>query len=134
MEGSLSHRPVVRHGLLIGTMLFLFWLAWQALSGGFRQMPRSRTIGQKVETLIQIECGLLSLLVVLTSFWGRQWAQPVCSLWSISLAAAAGLSSMVWGPPMPLVGVLFTVTALFVSRAVRLALRTTVWTDFYIQH
>jgi hypothetical protein len=124
MEGSLSHRPLVRLGLLIGTMLFLIWLAWQALSGGFRQMPRSRTIGQKLETLIQIECGLLSLLVVLTSFWRRAWAEPVRSFWSISLAAAAGLSSLVWGPPMPLVGVLFTATALFVSQAVRWALRT----------
>jgi hypothetical protein len=105
-------------------MLFLIWLAWQALSGGIRQMPRSRTIGQKLETLIQIECGLLSLLVVLTSFWRRAWAEPVRSFWSISLAAAAGLSSLVWGPPMPLVGVLFTATALFVSQAVRWALRT----------
>jgi hypothetical protein len=117
--------PVLaRRGLLTFTLLFLIWLAWQTLSGGFRQLARSRTIGQKVETLTQIECGLLSLLVVFTNFWGQRWAQPVQSTWSISLAAAAGLSSLVWGPPMPLIGVLFTATALLVSRAVRWALRT----------
>jgi hypothetical protein len=118
--------PVLaRRGLLAFTLLFLIWLAWQAFSGGFRQLARSRTIGQKVETLTQMECGLLSLLVVLTSFWGPRWAQPVQSAWSISLAAAAGLSSLVWGPPMPLIGVLFTALALLVSQAVRWALRTT---------
>jgi hypothetical protein len=115
---------LVRRGLLAFTLLFLIWLAWQALSGGFRQLARSRTIGQKVETLTQIECGLLSLLVVVTRFWGRQWAQPAQSTWSISLAAAAGLSALVWGPPMPLIGLLFTTFALLVSQVVRRVLRT----------
>ena len=123
-EDTLSQRPVVRGGLLAYTILFLLWLAWQALAGGFRQLPRSRTIGQKAETMTQIECGLLSLLVMLTCFWKRRWAQPVRTIWSISLSATAGLSSLVWGPPMPLVGALFTAAALFVARAVRWALRT----------
>ena len=95
---------LVRRGLLACAILFLLWLAWQALSGGFRQLSRSRTVGQKVETLTQIECGLLSLLAVLTCFHWRRWAAPIRSLWGISLAAAAGLSALVWGPPMPLIG------------------------------
>lgn len=123
-KSSLSHQPAVRRGLLACALLFLIWLAWQALSGGFRQLSRSRTIGQKVETLTQIEGGLLSLLVVLTCFWRRHWAQTVRTLWSITLAAAAGLSALVWGPPMPLVAVLFTTLAFLVSRAVIWALRT----------
>jgi len=120
----LNHRPVVRHGLLAFSILFLVWLAWQALAGGFRQLSRSRTIGQKVETAVQIECGLLSLLVVITSFWRRDRAQLVRALWSASLAAAAGLSALVWGPPMLHVGMLFVALALLVSRAVSWALRT----------
>ena len=118
-------RPVVRRGLLACTMLFLIWLAWQALSGAFRQLPRSRTIGQKVETVLQLECGLLSLLVVITCFWRRQWAAPVRSIWGMSLGTAAGLSSLVWGPPMPLIGVLFVAISLLVVRVVTWVLRTT---------
>jgi hypothetical protein len=118
-----SLQPVVRRGLLACAVLFLIWLAWRALSGGFRQLPRSRTAGQKVETATQLGCGLLSLLVVLTCFWRRQWAPPVRIIWSISLATAAGLSSLVWGPPMPLIGVLFVAISLLVARAVIWALR-----------
>ena len=117
-------KPVVRRGLLVGTILFLIWLAWQAISGGFGQVPRSRTVGQKVETLIQVESGTLSLLVVLTCFWQRRWAPLARTLWGFSLAAAAGLSSLVWGPPMPLIGLLFVGIALLAARAIQWALRT----------
>jgi len=103
-------------------MLFLLWLAWRALSGAFRQIPRSRTLGQKVETVTQLECGLLSLLVVLTCFWWRAWAPSIRTTWGISLAAAAGLSSLVWGPPMPLVGVLFVALSLLMTRLIKRAL------------
>ena len=119
----MSHRPVVRRGLLSCAVLFLVWLAWQALSGALRQFHRSRTVGQKVETVIQLECGLLSLLVVLTCFWRRRWAQPIRIIWSLTLAMTTGLSALVWGPPMPLIGALFAATALLVSRAILWALR-----------
>jgi hypothetical protein len=118
-----SQRAFVRRGFLICATVCLLWLAWQALSGGFRQFSRSRTLGQKVETVTQLECGLLSLLVVLTCFWRRRWAQPVRTLWSIALATTAGLSALVWGPPMPFIGVLFAAVALLVSRAIVWALR-----------
>ena len=121
----MSHPALVRRGLLACTLLFLIWLAWKALSGGFRQLPRSHTAGQKVETVLQLECGVLSLLVALTCFWRRPtWAPVVRTLWAISLASAAGLSSLVWGPPMPLIAVLFVAVALFVARAIQWALRT----------
>jgi len=124
-EYPLTLRPVVRRGLLACTILFLLWLAWQTLSGAFRQISRSRTVGQKVETVVQLECGLLSVLVVLTSFRCRRWAPPIRTIWGISLATAAGISSLVWGPPMPLIGILFVGISLLVARAVTWALRTT---------
>ncbi len=119
----MSHRPVVRRGLLACAVLFLIWLAWQALSGGLRQFHRARTVGQKVETVTQLESGLLSLLVVLTCFWRRRWAQPIRIIWSLTLAMTAGLSALVWGPPMPLIGALFVAIALLVSRAILWTLR-----------
>jgi hypothetical protein len=124
-KGLLRNRPVVRSGLLACTLIFLLGLAWQAITGGLRQLPRSRTAGQKTETLVQVECGLLSLLVVVTCFWQRRWAALVRGVWSISLAAAAGLSALVWGPPMPLIGGIFAALALLVARAVNSILRQT---------
>jgi len=104
--------------------LFLIWFAWQALSGALRQASRSRTTGQKVETLVQSQSGILSLLVVLTCFWQRRSAEILRTMWSVSLVVAAGFSALVWGPPMPLVGGLFVAVALLVSRVVTWALRT----------
>ena len=124
MERSLRHRSLIRRGLLAGAVLFLCVLAWKALSGAFRQMPRSHTVGQKIETGVQIGCGVLSLLAVLTRFWNRRWAAQVQTAWSVSLASAAGLSSLVWGPPMPFVGALFVVLALLLARATQRALQT----------
>jgi len=120
----LSLRPVGRCLLLTGSLLLLVRLAWEAIAGGLRQLPRSRTVGQKVETVVQLECGLLSLLTVVTCFRWRRWAQPVRTAWSISLAAAAGLSSLVWGPRMPRLGLLFAAIALLVARTIIWALRT----------
>ena len=120
----MNFRPFVRRGLLAGSLLFLLYLAWQTLSGGFRQLPRSHSLGQKVETVVQLDCGVLSLLVALTCFWRRSSAGLVRTLWSICLAGAAGLSALVWGPPMPGVAVLFVTMALLVARTTKGALRT----------
>lgn len=123
MEVSLELRRFFRCSLLAGAALFLLWLAWQALSGGFRQLARSRTAGQKVETVVQLECGLLSLLMLLTSLRWRRWAKPIRVAWSISLVTTAALSALVWGPPMPVIALLFAAIALLLSRATSAVLR-----------
>jgi len=96
-------------------MLFLLVLAWGAVVGGVRQFPRSSTVWQQVETIIQLACGLLSLLTVFTYFWWRKWSTPIRVAWTISLVTAAGLSSLVWGPPMPLTALVLAGIALFVA-------------------
>jgi hypothetical protein len=120
----MSLRKIGRRGLLAGTLAILIWLAWQALSGGFRQLSRSHTVGQKVETAMQLESGVLSLLVVVTCFWQRRWAAMVRTTWGISLATAAGLSSLVWGPVMPIIGILFAAIALLIAQTIKWALGT----------
>jgi hypothetical protein len=115
---------LARRGLLTFTLMFLIWLAWQTLSGGFRQLARSRTIGQKVETLTQIECGLLSLLVVFTNFWGRRGLSrsnpPGVFLWQPQLASPHWCGA----PQCRSSECSLLRLALLVSRAVRWALRT----------
>jgi hypothetical protein len=116
-------RPVVRRILLAGATLLLITVAWGALSGGLHQIPQARTLGQRVETTVQLACGLLSLLSVLTCFRWRRWGPPVRAAWAISLTTAAGFSSVVWGPPSLIVGLAFAAAALLVALAIIRLLR-----------
>lgn len=115
---SLKLKRLVRQSLRICFILFLLWLAWNLILGAVRQFNRSRTTGQKVETIVQLQGGFLSLLVILTSFRWQRWAGPVRIAWGGSLVTVAGLSALVWGPPMPLVAVLFSAVALLIAQAV----------------
>ena len=119
----MSRRPVIRRALLATATLLLLVVAWVALSGGLHQIPRSRTLGQQAETTAQLACGLLSLLTVLTSFRWRRWGPAIRAAWAISLTAVAGLSSLVWGPPALMVGLVFAAVALLVAAAIVWMLR-----------
>ncbi|MGA2383885.1 MAG: hypothetical protein ABSD56_04920 [Bryobacteraceae bacterium] len=116
-------RRVGRRILLALATLVLLAVAWGALSGAVRQIPRSRNLGQKLETVVQVACGLLSLLSVLTTFGWRPWASRVLAAWTVSLAAAAGLSALVWGPPSPVVALGLTAGTLLVALGVTRLLR-----------
>jgi hypothetical protein len=120
----MARRPIARRVLLVCSMLLLLALAWGALAGGLRQWSSSHTPGQQVETAAQLMCGILTLLVVLTCFAARRVAGPVRVVWTVSLVTAAGLSSLVWGPPMPLIALLFALVAFLVAWSITWALRT----------
>ena len=108
-------RPTIRRIILISSMLLLLMVAWISLMGGFSQLPLSLTIGQKVETTVQIICGLLSLLNAITCFYWQKFSRPIRTAWVISLTITAGMSSVVWGPPMITVGAVFAGLAFFVA-------------------
>jgi cation transport ATPase len=116
-------RRVVRWFLLGLATLVLLVVAWGALSGAVRQFPRSDTVAQKIETAVQLACGFLSLLGVLTTFVWQRSASRILPAWAASLAAAAGLSALVWGPPQPAVALLFAAVALLVALGVIRLLR-----------
>ena len=122
-------RPLTRRIAVAGITLLLLALAWWGLSGAARQFSRSATIGQEVETAVQLACGVLSILVVLTCFWWRPWAPAVRAVWAVALGAAAGLSALVWGPPVPLVGLAFAGGGLAVALGIIWALRRAAASD-----
>lgn len=115
--------PGFRRILLASATLLLLAMTWMVLSGAIHQWPRSRTGGQRVETAVQLACGLLSLLTVLTSFRWRRWGPGVRSAWAVSLTAVAGLSSIVWGPPSLAAGFVLAAVALLVALAIIWLLR-----------
>jgi hypothetical protein len=108
-------RSLFQKVVLLSTILLLLIIAWMALSGGFNQLSRSLTISQKVETILQIICGVLSVLNAFTRFYWLDLHRPISIAWMFSLAFTAGMSSIVWGPPMPFIGVLFAAVALMAA-------------------
>lgn len=107
--------PMTRRIILISTILLLFVLAYILLMGGFSQLFRSLTIGQKVETTVQIICGLLCLLNAVTCFYWKNLSRRIRTAWIISLTTTAGMSSIVWGPPMFGIGAVFAAAAYFAA-------------------
>lgn len=96
-------------------VLFLTILAWWALEGAFRQWSHSNTIGQQLETVIQFICGILSFITIITLFRWKEMARTIRLAWAISFVSTAGLSSLVWGPPMPVVSLAFAGVSLLMA-------------------
>jgi hypothetical protein len=117
-------RAVLRQIPTAGAMLLLAAIAWGALSGGVRQIPESRTLGQRLETGVQLACGVLSLLGLLTCFWWRRTRSATLTTWTVSLVTTAFLSSLVWGPPSLVVGLALAALTLLVAQAIIWLLRT----------
>ena len=120
---AVNYRPFVRRDVLAGALLVLAAVAAAAFSGALQQLPRSQSVGQRIETAVQVACSLLSLLAGITCFWGRRWAARVRSAWAVSLASTTGLSAVVWGPPMLVVALLFSAGPLLVALAFNRILR-----------
>lgn len=112
-RGVIGH--ATRHVPRTVAMLILLVLVWVAIAGGLRQLPHSHTIGQRVETAVQLASGLLGLLVVLARLRWRRWARSAGFAWAATLGLAAGLSPLVWGPSMPFMALLFAAAALFLA-------------------
>jgi hypothetical protein len=120
-----NHRhsgSIVRRLLCAAAVLLLLGLAWWSVTGGIRNAQQATTIGQQAETVIQLACGLLSLAVGVTRFrWGRRGRAARVG-WAATLAATAGLSALVWGPPMPPIALLFVAVALLLAWVILWAL------------
>ncbi len=115
MEHVVSHGSVLRRLLRVAAVMLLLALAAWTTWGGLRNLRQARSAGQQAETAIQLACGLLGFMVVVTRFRWRALGRPVRIAWVVTLAGFVGLSALVWGPPFPAVALLFVVVALLVA-------------------
>jgi len=110
--------------LLYGiVILFLTIFAWWAIEGSIRQWYHSETLGQQIETVLQFCSGILSLLIILTLFRWQNSARPIRLAWIFSFVGIAALSSLVWGPPMPLVSLAFASVSFLIAWGILLMIR-----------
>ncbi len=100
------------------SIIFLLIIAWLALSGGIDQLSRSLTASQLIQTIIQIICGVLSITVLLSIFIGKSWVKSIQHAWSASLVLTAAMSALVWGPPMPIIAMVFGIAAFLVAKGI----------------
>ena len=77
----------------------LLVLAWTGLYAGVTQIAETRTLGQEIQTIAQLDYGILSVLAIVARFWIHryQWRLAIWLVWVVSLAAAGGLAPVVWG-------------------------------------
>ncbi len=125
-------RLLFRRVLLAVIVLLLLLMAWEAVTGAIDQFPRSETAGQKIETIIQIGFGILCVLTVITCFWRQEWADTIRIAWGTNLVLVAGLSSLVWGPPMLLATLAVVMVALGVAVIFIWALRRLTGKDYKV--
>jgi hypothetical protein len=112
----------VRRILCVCASLLLLGLAWWTVAGGLRNLHQARTIGQQVETAIQLASGLLCIATVVTRFQWRPMHRPIRIAWLSTLVTWVALAALVWGPPMLHIALLFAIVALLVAWAILWAL------------
>jgi hypothetical protein len=118
----MNHRSVFRRILCVCAALLLLGLGWWAVSGGLRNLHHAGTLGQQVETAIQLVSGLLCVAAVATRFRWRPLYRGVRIAWLVALVAWVTLSALVWGPPMFRVALPFAVAAFLLGYAILWAL------------
>ena len=87
----------VRRVLGGAAVLLLLALTWLGVSGGIRQIPRSHTPGELIQSVAQLSYGVFSLLGVLTRFRPDRRGRLVLGCWVASMAVAGGFAPVVWG-------------------------------------
>jgi hypothetical protein len=100
--------------MLVLAVGILLGLTWVGLSGGLRQLPQSVTTGQKAQSAAQIAYGVLSLLMIASALWRRQWAL-VQACWVASTTVAGGLAPVVWGGSSLALGLLSAGATLLIA-------------------
>lgn len=100
------------------SITLLVIIAWLALSGSIDQFSRAYTFGQIVQTYIQAFCGILSLAIILTFFIDKKRAKLIHHTWLVSLVLTASISALVWGPPMPIIALVFGIAAFLLAKGI----------------
>jgi hypothetical protein len=106
----------------IGMVLMLV-LAWTGINGGIHQLSTTATTGQTIQTALQLLYGALSVLSIVTVYWGRRWNRPVLACWTISLALAGGLGATEWGGASLRIGIISGAAAGLVGAGIAWLLR-----------
>jgi hypothetical protein len=100
-------------------VLLLLGLAYIGITGGIDQFDQSThsqyTVGQFVQTVLQLAFGVSSLAAIAAWFWARRWSARVFAAFVVSLTLAGGLASVVWGGTSITIGVVSGLASLAVG-------------------
>ena len=120
------NRTFSRALVSLAVALFLA-LAYTGIAGGIDQFDQSShdqyTIGQIVQTVMQLAFGVLSVASIVVWFWARVRSRPVLIAWALSLGLAGGMAPVVWGHSSVGVGIISGVASLLVAWGIAALLR-----------
>ena len=119
--------PTISRTLSGIAVLLLLALAYTGIAGGLDQANQSThseySIGQIVQTALQLAFGLLSVVSIVVWFWARAWSRPVLIVWAVSVGLAGGLAPVVWGHSSAGIGILSGVASLLIAWGIAALLR-----------
>lgn len=104
-------------------IVLLLVLGGTGISGGVSQLSTVKTAGQTIQTVFQFVYAAFALLSVGTTFRARRWNRAMLVCWTIALALAGGIASVVWGEASLLVGVVSGIAAGLVGAGIAWLLR-----------
>ena len=118
---------ILRRLLSVIAILLLLALAWTGIAGGIDQANPSThseyTVGQIVQTALQLAFGVLSAAATVVWFWARALSRPVLIAWAVSLGLAGGLAPVVWGHSSVGIGIISGIASLLVAWGIAALLR-----------
>ena len=111
-------------GLAIALLLAL---AYTGIAGGIDQFNQKShdqyTLGQIVQTTLQLVFGALSLAVIVAWFWANQWTRSIVTAWIVSVGLAGGMAPVVWGHSSMVIGVVAGLVSAIVTAGIAALLR-----------
>lgn len=120
-------RAGVARVFLVSAVAILLALAYTGITGGIDQLDQSShdhyTIGQIVQTVLQLVYGVLSAACIAVRFWAKRWTRPVVIAWAASLILAGALAPVVWGHSGLAIGMLSGAITLLVAWVITLLLK-----------
>jgi hypothetical protein len=105
------NRPGIRSTVFTLVAGIYAGVAWFASAGALDQWARISTRAQAIETCAQLALGVLSVGAAISPFLRLSSGHRIRVIWGVWFAGVAGFSGLIWGPPMPLVALLFAVSA-----------------------
>jgi len=81
---------------------FLLFIGYSGIAGGLQQVGEAATLGQRLQTAMQLVFGALAVAVVGALVMRRRWARPLLLAWAAALTIGGGVAPITWGGTGPL--------------------------------
>ena len=76
---------------------FLLFIGYSGITGGLQQLGVTATLGQRLQTAMQLVFGALAVAVLGALVTRRRWTRLLLLAWAAALTIGGGVAPIVWG-------------------------------------